>query len=236
MKIHRFFYPGEIPDTNVATITDRDLVHQITRVLKLTIGETLELVTGTGTDVRGTIEKLTKTQATIAILEKRANCVDPKKKLHLHLAILKRENFELAIAKAVECGVTDITPIVTKRTVKTGLNYERLNRILIEATEQSGRNKIPALHKQEDFEKSLESAKTHALACLCHFGGKKLSELAQRADTQSVALYIGPEGGFTAEEIALAKEKELELLSLGDRVLRAETAAIVATYHFGNTF
>lgn len=233
MKIHRFFYPIERDLSGpTVTITDITLVHQVHNVLKLSVGETIELITGTGSDIRATIENINKKTLVVRPIEASVNTKDPTHPTHLCLSILKRENFELAIAKAVECGVTDITPIVCARTIKVGYNTERIERIIKEAVEQCGRNKLPKLHPATDFVEALEN-NVECVQYICHFGGTHISN--KHPDNDRInCIYIGPEGGFTQEEVDLANKKGATTLSLGDRILRAETAAIIAAYHFCN--
>lgn len=235
MKIHRFFYSVEITkDTQALTITDEALLHQIYRVLKLSKGETIELVTGNSTDIRGKIETMTKNMLILEELEILLNSKDPIHTTHLCLSILKRENFELAVAKAVECGVTEITPILSARTIKAGYNRERIERIIKESVEQSGRNKLPTLHSACTLTEALEKNKEY-MQYLCHFGGTNILTQKNNAH-KKYCIYIGPEGGFTEEEVRLAETKQIPILSLGDRILRAETAAIIATYQFANSY
>jgi len=147
--------------------------------------------------------------------------------VNLYLAILKKENFELAVQKAVECGVSNITPIITERTIKTGLNIPRLEKIILEASEQCGQDIVPTLSPILKFEDALTDGAKFDEKIIFHLGGNPYT-INQKA--KSISIFIGPEGGFTDKEITLAKESGYKVASLGPLVLRGETAAIVATY------
>jgi 16S rRNA (uracil1498-N3)-methyltransferase len=159
-------------------------------------------------------------------IEKVAKDKIGEKKVTLFCAVLKKENFELVVQKATECGVSKIIPIITARTVKTGLNLERLQKIAREASEQSGRSTVPEISEPISFDESLEMTRQNDLKILFDISGKFLGKTSKN----SPAIWIGPEGGWTPEEIKKATQNNFKIASLGPNTLRAETAAIVATY------
>ncbi len=227
MKIHRFIAPLEVVDDTL-TIRDTELVHQINRVLKLRVGEHVVFGDGTGTEVLTTLTTVSKSLVEAHVLERQKNTNEPEKAVTLYLAILKKDNFELAIQKAVEIGVSTIVPVITDRTVKTGINTERITTIIKEAAEQSGRGKLPELREAISFQEALAEARQGQDASIFFdLGGEPLtSELSSRA----TSLFIGPEGGFSEDETAQATEAGLTPTSLGSLTLRGETAAIVGSY------
>ncbi len=229
MKLHRFI--GEYNLNNdFVKITNLENIKQIKGVLRLEEGDKLILCDGEGTQVLAEIQQIEKGEINLKILNKIPS-TDPNKKVSLYLAILKKENFELAVQKAVECGVSEIIPIITERTVKTGLNTERLQKIIREACEQSGRSFIPKLKNTLNIKEALlDGAKNDEKVFFT------LSEEIQnqifkfKKDAINASIFIGPEGGFTEEEKDLALENNYMTSSLGSLTLRGETAAIVATY------
>lgn len=253
MRLHRFI--GEFNlNKDFVEIKDLELIKQIKSVLRLGIGDFLILCDGLGTEARVEITQIEKGKITIKIIEitKRE---DNFKKVSLYLAILKKENFELAIEKAVEIGINEIIPIITTRTVKTGLNIDRLNKIIREASEQSGRLYLPKLSPIMKFEDAIldgskneekkfftllvspqsitiNGVKTDGVDIVDIKEGARGSEASARKNSASI--FIGPEGGFTEEENNFAKENNYEIESLGENTLRAETAAIVASYKIVN--
>ncbi|MBI3305850.1 16S rRNA (uracil(1498)-N(3))-methyltransferase [Candidatus Nomurabacteria bacterium] len=213
MKIHRF----------IGRIEDEEITRQIRDILKLRPGEHVTISDGKGDDKLVEITEVGKeiTYKTIKKLE----LVEPKREVSLYLAVLKKENFELATQKAVECGVSKIIPVITERTIKTGLNIERLEKIIKEASEQSGRSIVPTLSPISNFKDALENAKGEKI--IFHFGG---TDFPKYRGVSSLSIFIGPEGGFTEKEVEKAKASGFLVCSLGPLTLRSETAAIIGTY------
>ncbi len=225
MKIHRFLYPHTLKG-DLHTITDKVLVHQISRVLKLKNGEHIELFDGSGICTEVQIASLSKNEAVVTVIKTSA-IKKPSKSVALFFSILKNIHTELAVEKAVEIGVSEIVPIISARTIKTGFKRPRIESIIKEATEQSGRAYLPHLHDTMNFESALDFAKNHFKRTVL-FDPK--GTLFQSGKETSVAVFIGPEGGFTDKEILTAQSKGIEVCSLPTHILRGETAAIISVY------
>lgn len=225
MKIHRF-----IGDFNFSKkeleINDIEIVKQIRNVLKLEIGRKIILSNGKGTEADAIITFIYSDKVSCEVVEVR-KVNEATRKVSLYLAILKKDNFELAIQKSVECGVSSIIPIITERTIKTGLNKERLEKIIKEASEQSGRSVVPELLETMTYKEALEHGNENTEKIICDLVKENYSP---DKNATNVSIFVGPEGGFTEKEIFLAKESNYQIASLGDMTLRGETAAIVATY------
>jgi len=215
MKIHRF----------IGHIEDPEITRQIRNVLKLKVGEKIILGDGKGHDSLLEITHVDK-EIRYKLIET-IETTKPKRQVNLYLAILKKENFELAVQKAVECGVSTITPIITERTIKTGLNFPRLEKIILEASEQCGRTTLPELFEIFDFSEAIDS---YAEEKIIFHTGENTKDYTANKDASSVNIFVGPEGGFTEKEILLAKERGYTSASLGPLTLRGETAAIIGTY------
>ena len=126
-------------------------------------------------------------------------------------------------------------PIITARTVKLGLNYERLNKIIKEAVEQSGRGILPKLNEVLIFDNAIGKAKNdNGLNLFFNIGEPTLGHSMSKCD--KIGIFIGPEGGWTEEEIKLAQSANFTIAGLGKTVLRAETAVIVASYMACNIY
>ncbi len=225
MKIHRFIGPIDISKAKIE-IRDQELVHQINRVLKLRVGEQIIFGDGKGSEALSVLETVSKSLIEAKVISHTQNENEPTKAVTLYLAILKKDNFELAIQKAVEVGITRIVPVLTERTVKIGVNEERMKTIIREAAEQSGRGIVPELTEPLSFEKALNETIPEETFFFDLTG----ESFDQGRTSKATALFIGPEGGFAPEEVALAKGKGCLIANLGPLTLRGETAAIVASY------
>ncbi len=229
MKIHRFITEYEVKNGEVV-MTDTELLHQWKNVLKFKVGEQLVLSTVLGDEALCEIVDMNKKEAVLKVISEDKNTkeADLNKNVTLYLAILKKENFEFVAQKATELGVSTIVPVKTDRTVKQNLNFDRLNKIVKEASEQCGRSTIPEIAEIIDFEDAVEYSKDSDYRVFFDSTGTPLS--SRENGSKSVALFIGPEGGYTEKEINWAKENGMEITSISPLTLRGETAAIVAVY------
>ncbi|MBI1998741.1 MAG: 16S rRNA (uracil(1498)-N(3))-methyltransferase [Parcubacteria group bacterium] len=232
MRLNRFIGDFDL-DAGRMTLRDLDIVHQITRVLRLEVGEYIVLCDGAGHEAEGEISSIGKNEVQVNLGEKYKNENDPLQRIVLYLAVLKRENFEYAAEKATETGAAKIVPVISARTIKTGLNTERVRKIMKEAAEQSGRGIVPQLSEPMAFTDALQNAAGNDDNLFFHtVGGGALEFKRERgAITKSrIGVFIGPEGGWSDDEAGLAKDAGFIIASLGPLTLRAETAATIATY------
>lgn len=225
MRLHRFIGKYNL-NKDIIEIKDLDFIKQIKSVLRLELGDFLILCDGQGTEAKVKIIEINKGEIITQVME-RTEKEQNLKKVSLYLSILKKENFELAVEKAVEIGVNEIIPIITERTVKLNLNEDRLRKIIREASEQSGRTVLPNLRSIMKFEEAIIDGKKNEEKIFFDFTEK---ENTKNTDAKTISIFIGPEGGFTKEERDFAKQNDYKIESLGPLTLRAETAAIVATY------
>lgn len=231
MRLNRFFGDFDF-NQRILEIVDRDLFHQAKNVLRLKAGEEIILANIDGQEATARIVDYGKDLVSVDIQEVRANQNEPACQVTLYCSILKRENFELVVQKAVEVGVSEIQPIICERTVKTGLRSDRLRKIIKEASEQSGRGIVPILREAIDFKDAIAGAPENSSNILLDSSGDKLltPEIDSLSRQKSTGIFIGPEGGWSSFEIDLARQRGFAVLSLGRLTLRAETAAIVAAY------
>ena len=159
MRLNRFFINENLKVWNI-TVTDKDFINQARNVLRLKIGDKLILCDGSLNEATAEIAKLNKESTELKILETGKNKNEPEKHVTLYCPILKKENFEWAVKKRWKIGVKEIAPIIAVRTVKFGLNYERLNKIIKEAAEQSGRGVLPILREPISFDEAVNQAKS----------------------------------------------------------------------------
>jgi 16S rRNA (uracil1498-N3)-methyltransferase len=225
-KIHRFIDNFDLSQKELQI--EGEIANQIIKVLKLRIGEKVELGNGKDAVAFGEIKEKRKKDIVIKIerIIKKKEC---EKQTTLFCAILKKENFELVVQKTTECGIHKIVPIVTSRTIKNGLNIERLKRIVKEACEQSGRFTLPEINEVISFEKSLDLTKENDTNILFDMSGLPLDD--KNINSKKIGIWIGPEGGWTEEEIKKTRDiSSFAIKSLGTNILRAETAAIISSY------
>jgi 16S rRNA (uracil1498-N3)-methyltransferase len=224
MKMHRFYAP--LPTGGSLEVTERAIAHQVATVLKLRPPERIVLFDGSGEEV---IVELTDVSAKAllgTVIERRANMSESPRPVTLYCAMVKRASFEWAIEKATEAGATRIVPVITARTVKLGVKQERLETIAREAAEQCGRGRVPEIAEPLSLARAFAEAGRQGDVIVFDMGG---AVWVPRTTSRPVALFVGPEGGWDdADRVAFPEKKEV--VTLGPRVLRAETAAAIATF------
>ncbi len=227
MKLHRFI--GDfIFDDSTLSIIDPEIVNQLKNVLRLKIGEELILCDGKGYEISASIQSIDRKEIIVELGKMIKNKNEIKHQVNLFCAILKKENFELVAQKATEIGITRIVPVISKRTIKIKVDPVRIKKIIKEASEQSGRGVLPELHEQMNFAEAIEYAKTLGESIIFDGSGYPISDT--RSTPHVSCIFIGPEGGWTENELTLAKENNFHIKNLGPLTLRAETAAIVACF------
>lgn len=216
-----------------------DISRQILRVLRLQAGEQVVVLNNSGDAY---IVKLTDINPNRAVgiiaggydLDTEADFT-----LSLYLALTQREKFELILQKCTELGAHVINPMVTERSLVTKSHADRQKtdrrmQIIREAAEQSHRLRLPELKPVQTYEQSLKTATASGSVILLHEDseeplGTVLDMLFKEDAHSQISLFIGPEGGFSEGEVKAARQCGAQICSLGTRVLRMETAAIVAT-------
>ena len=151
-----------------------------------------------------------------------------KKKVFLIQSIIKKDKFEWIAQKATELGVTDIIPVISERSEKRGLDEKRLQKIIIEATEQSGWGRVPTLHEITSLEEVLQKLEGQKVSVYA----LDMDGTAYEKEQGSVAICIGPEGGWGEQDKKICEKYSVKSISIGESVLRAETAAIIGVYQF----
>jgi 16S rRNA (uracil1498-N3)-methyltransferase len=158
---------------------------------------------------------------------------EPRIEITLAMALIRREKFELILQKATEVGVSRIVPFESSRCIvhakkeKSDKQMQRYESILLSAAEQCKRNNVPMICDVIDFE-DIEQAKSEVNLAAYENAGRSAAKISDFRINESVTVVIGPEGGFSEEEIRELEEKGFAPVTLGPRILRAETAAIYA--------
>jgi 16S rRNA (uracil1498-N3)-methyltransferase len=224
--VHRFFVDQKDVINNTYHTTDPTLCHQIYNVLKMKERKQIILCTNDETEHVAEWTVVAKSKCTATILESIDKPdISTTKELHLAVALLKNQNrWEWILEKGTELGVKSFIPLITERTETEKLRKpERLERIIQEAAEQSGRTILPHLRAPKTLEAILQTD-TEIIIATLHPSNSTATDYPL-----PTTLCIGPEGGFTKEEIQLATYEGAKSISLGPQTLRTETAAIIAS-------
>lgn len=225
----------------------QDVTHHSLKVLRLQPGQEVILFNGDGNDYHARITELPKRgPATVDIYDISANGTESNLQLHLAQALSRKETMNVAIQKAVELGVSTITPLITEFTdAKLEPTFlekrcQQWQKVIISASEQCGRatltELVPAQSLTTWCEQTQQSSAANSDTTLNLYldvtQGVSLRSLHQEQVTEhainQVNIVVGPEGGFSTTEVALLQESGFTAINLGPRVLRFETAAITA--------
>jgi 16S rRNA (uracil1498-N3)-methyltransferase len=223
MRLHRFFSYHIIDKERINYFSNSEVVHQIRRVFRLHVGDKAIFFDGTGVDFVSEIVSMESDKLGFKVHE--TQVVKPHSSLRLTLAmsLIKKDNFEWVIEKGTELGVSEFVPIISERSEKKNLNMERARKILIEATEQSGRSFIPEVKEPIALEDFLNTEKRGMI--VFHTEGSSLDE-EDISKTADVVAFVGPEGGWSEKEIEMFRERGAAVVKLHSPILRAETAAV----------
>lgn len=228
--MQRFFVNPKNVSETALFIDDEYSVHQIKRVLRMNVGDKIIGLDGSGREFLCEIKGFSGDIIETEIIENKMNENEPGLFVRLFQAMpKKRELFELVLQKGTEIGVSVFVPLITKHTERDEIsNHSRLEKIVQEASEQCERGIIPKITEAVKFDKY---KKGDALAILLYSRGENppLSNFIEEAKKVGKCdIFIGPEGGFSEEEVNFARANGILVASLGKRILRTETAAIVA--------
>lgn len=202
--------------------------HYLLHVMRLKEGDALSIFNGRDGQWRATLTQPKKHGAALVLHEQQRMQKD-EAPLTLYFAPIKRGHGDLAVEKASELGVTTLIPLLTARTVATRVPLERLQAIAIEAAEQCERLSVPQLMPPRPLESAFADGVAGAPLFLCAEFGEALPIATALEKGRPAGVIIGPEGGFTPDEMAfLRSQRGIIPVSLGPRVLRADTAAIAA--------
>ncbi len=234
--MHRFYVDDFNGNGKEIHITGSDVNH-IKNVLRLKIGDMITVSDGSGTDYICKIDDIMSDVVVAAIEDVMRNAAELGTKITLFQGMPKSDKLEFIIQKAVELGVTEIVPVITKRTVakpdkgKQEKKLARYNAIAESAAKQSGRGIIPVVKPFLSFGEALSYAKGLDMNMIPYeeaLGIEYSREVIKSIKgKKSLGIFIGPEGGFAKEEVEAAKDMGAHCITLGNRILRTETAGLV---------
>ena len=231
MRIPRIFTDSPLAVGSQCQLDDNAANH-VGRVLRMQAGQALLLFNGDGHDYHATITEAGKKHVLVAVTEAAENETESPLRVVLAQTLSKGDRMDYAVQKAVEMGVSEIVPLTTERCdvkLKGDREDKRLRhwqQVAISAAEQCGRARVPDIQPVMTVQQWLEHARACDLRLVLHHRTERSLNTLEKPS--SIALMIGPEGGLTAEEIALAEDNGFLPVALGPRVLRTETAPVAA--------
>ena len=221
----------------------------VVKVMRLGAGSELDLFDGKGGRFKGVIQSVRPDGSVTGKVTQTLKADDQRApvSLNLYLGLLKASHWDYALEKGTELGVTSFIPLLTPRTVvllheveRTKAKAERWSRLIMAAAKQCGRGDLPPVKEAVQFRDAIRALKDKGLVLLAWEGMKgslasqtlgpavRAAHVKRGTDMLEVSLFIGPEGGFSEEEVELAEAEGAVVFGLGPRVLRAETAALAA--------
>jgi 16S rRNA (uracil1498-N3)-methyltransferase len=241
--MHRFFVPPASIQGHQVLMSGPQ-AHQIARVLRLRPGERIVVLDNSGWEIETELSAVDPQAVRGRVVSRRLASGEPRTKISLYQSALRSRGFEFALQKGTELGVVEFVPVISERCVVSDLEAvekkrSRWESIVQEAAEQCRRGRKPALRSPRLFPQACEQARqTGGLSVLPweEKGQGSLKDLLRKPPPGreqhwppfTINLFIGPEGGFSPGEVALARRYGLVPVTLGPRILRAETAGIVA--------
>ncbi len=236
VQMSRYFVSKTQIEGNRIKITGEDYQH-LKKVLRAVKGDVITVCCD-GTDYTSVIDDIFSDCIYSNITDKTVNVTEPTLKVTLYQGLPKADKMELIVQKCIELGISEIVPVITERSI-VKINSEkdaqakvsRWQKIALEAAKQCNRGLVPVVSMPVRFTEAVAGAFNKDLAIIPYekessVGFKEI--VSACSNTKSAAIFIGPEGGFTEQEIELADSRGIRKLTLGPRILRTETAGIVA--------
>lgn len=222
-------------NTGDRIILDGENGRHISRSLRMHPGDSITLCDGKETDYFCKITEILGDTVEVLVQQSSHSISEPTIKVTLIQSLPKADKMDAVIQKAVELGVTRVIPILSTRCVSRPdssaqkKKVQRWQKIAAEAAKQCGRGIIPTVEPIQNFFDAVDqAAKTGTILFFYEGGGAPLPKIMEWEQKQPISIFIGPEGGFSAEEVSYIKEAGAKIATLGPRILRTETAPIAA--------
>lgn len=214
-------------------ILDGESARHIAKSLRMRVGDVICVTDGGGDDYGCQIEEITKDEVVLKVCYKQACESEPSCRVTIYQGVPKSSKMEDIIQKCVELGVCKIVPTLTKRCVSrpddktAGKKNQRYQKIALEAAQQSGRGIVPKIENMKTLIQAIAEDESDVKIVFYEGGGEKLANIV-KPDTESVSVFIGPEGGFEQEEVEQIEASGGVRATLGKRILRTQTAPVAA--------
>lgn len=228
MEIRRFFASaGDVAGDRIY-ISGDEYAHM--KVLRQKVGYKVVVCTGDGKDYEGTIEEIGRDRAVVRIENVSENANDPALDITLFQALPKGDKMSFIVQKCTELGARGIVPFLSAYTEETKYNMERMQRVAKEACKQCGRSLLCDAGELTDFVGVIRLLCDYDLVIMPYENATcgRMGDVRGLKSAKKIAVIIGSEGGFSQEEVQKAKNAGAQIVSLGKRILRCETAGLVA--------
>ena len=233
MKLKRYYIETELRE-NAHVNLDGEEFHHLKNVMRTRVGDEVELFNGTNFNAHATVVSIDKNKAILLINRVQINESEPTINFTLFQAVCKGEKLSLITQKITEIGANNLTVFYSQFTdIKDKTSkLDKLERVSISACKQCGRSSVLNVKGVLPFEKMIEEAKKLDKVFVAYENADGITlfdSLSQNSNYKNIGLIIGAEGGFSEEEIKKLEENNFEIVSLGKRILRTETASIAGT-------
>jgi 16S rRNA (uracil1498-N3)-methyltransferase len=233
--VSRFYVPKEAISGGKISIVGKE-AHHILDVMRLKVSDQVTVFDGTGKEYTGVVSQTGRKSLSLEITATRDASCSARFSPALIQAITKKDKMDYIIEKATELGVVDVIPIVTGRTIpdwsvsKKAAAAERWRKISLEAAKQCGRADIPGIREITDLAGAVKAVNGYDLKLIAALSDKavNLKDALKGRRVNRLAIAIGPEGDFTAEEVSLSENNGFRVVGLGPRVLKSDTAGLAA--------
>jgi len=232
-ELRRFFVDEKLLRAKNVTLTG-DLAHRLAKVLRYKRGDTIVLSGGGAKDFVVLLSAVSPNAVAGVVTGEQPPPREPSVEVVLYQSLIRANRFDWVLEKGTEIGVARFVPVIATRVQlqleEGAARAERWHRLIVEAAEQCGRGKLPAIDPPVSFEEAVRGAAGLKLMPWEDEREARLGENLRLLESRPrvISVFIGPEGGYEASEVELARQHGATLVTLGHQVMRAETAAIVA--------
>jgi len=228
-----YFYISPSLVRGTTLVIQGEELHHLSKVLRKKVGETIVVVDGKEHAYKTVLQSISRSSAECKILETFYRFNEPDIEVRLAVALLKNPSrLDFLVEKCTELGVREFIPMKTDRTIVSKVHTERLQKLALSAMTQCGRSFLPPVRPLMDFQEVLNTLQSCDKKLIMHeraeMGAKPQGRIEGNDSVKSVGILVGPEGGFTDDEVQTAQSAGFVPLSLGTRRLRSETAAIAS--------
>jgi 16S rRNA (uracil1498-N3)-methyltransferase len=222
------FYKDQLSEEGVIVLGE-DTSKHVVQVLRMKIGERIQLTDGKGKSIVAEITRDNKKATEVKVISKEFTKQPVKRNTIAISPIKNTSRFEWFLEKATEIGISEIIPMICERTEREHFRYDRMNNILISAMLQSRQTWLPVLHQPTKFTEVIQQRKEkQKFVAHCLDGEKQTLSDRKSTKGEHALILIGPEGDFTEKEVAMAIDNQYVPISLGNTRLRTETAGLVS--------